>query len=87
MKQRIYIDTSVIGGCYDQEFDEWSNALLEEFRTGVKVEVVSDLTRLELEDAPQDVREILSLIPITHVEDVFLGEEAIALTDTKGGCL
>lgn len=24
---RIYIDTSVIGGCFDPEFSEWSNSL------------------------------------------------------------
>lgn len=24
MKQRIYIDTSVIGGCEDEEFYKWS---------------------------------------------------------------
>jgi hypothetical protein len=24
-KQRIYIDTSVIGGCFDEPFEEWSN--------------------------------------------------------------
>jgi hypothetical protein len=24
MKQRIYIDTSVIGGCEDEEFSKWS---------------------------------------------------------------
>jgi len=24
-KQRIYLDTSVIGGCFDKEFAEWSN--------------------------------------------------------------
>jgi hypothetical protein len=24
MKQRIYVDTSVIGGCEDEEFSRWS---------------------------------------------------------------
>jgi hypothetical protein len=24
-KPLIYLDTSVIGGCYDQEFSQWSN--------------------------------------------------------------
>ena len=28
---RIYIDTSVIGGCFDEEFQEWSQKLFEEF--------------------------------------------------------
>ena len=32
-KLRIYIDSSVIGGCYDDEFKEWSNQLIDEFRS------------------------------------------------------
>ena len=31
-KLRIYVDTSVIGGCYDPEFKVWSDALIEDFR-------------------------------------------------------
>ena len=30
MKPRIYIDTSVIGGCFDEELEVWSNQLIEE---------------------------------------------------------
>lgn len=48
MRQRVYIDTSVIGGCRDDEFAQWSNALFDEFRDGAKIAVVSDLTLLEL---------------------------------------
>lgn len=81
MKPRVYIDTSVIGGCFDDEFAEWSNALFEEFRVGVKVTVVSDLTRRELEEAPQNVRNILSSVPDEQLENVFLNEEAIMLAD------
>jgi hypothetical protein len=29
---RIYIDTSVLGGCFDVEFAEWSNGLIGDFR-------------------------------------------------------
>ncbi len=27
---RIYIDTSVLGGCFDAEFSTWSNALIRD---------------------------------------------------------
>ncbi len=81
MRSRIYIDTSVIGGCCDHEFAEWSNALFSEFRSGIKIAVVSDLTLLELEHAPQKVKAILATIPPAHVEDVFLDKESIALSD------
>lgn len=40
------------------------------------------MTRRELEDAPQEVREILASVPVAHVEDVFLGDDAISLADT-----
>ena len=30
--QRVYIDTSVIGGCFDGEFAPWSNSLMKDFR-------------------------------------------------------
>jgi hypothetical protein len=28
---KVYADTSVIGGCFDDEFKQWSNALFQEF--------------------------------------------------------
>jgi len=34
MKQKVYIDTSAIGGCFDPEFEEWSNALFDDFING-----------------------------------------------------
>ncbi|MEK7334007.1 MAG: PIN domain protein, partial [Candidatus Binatota bacterium] len=49
MKARVYIDTSVIGGCFDEEFSVWSSVLFDEFRSGHKIAVVSDLTLRELE--------------------------------------
>lgn len=39
-KLKIYIDTSVIGGCFDEEFAKWSNQLFEEFKTGGKLAVI-----------------------------------------------
>lgn len=81
MKPRIYIDTSVIGGCLDDEFSVWSNALFEEFHNGLKVAVVSDLTRQELDEAPESVKEILSSLLDERLENVFLGPEAVALAD------
>jgi hypothetical protein len=73
---KIYIDTSVIGGCFDQEFQEWSRELFDEFRTGKKIAVLSDVTFNELEDAPSHVREFLKTIPENHKEIVTLDEES-----------
>ncbi|MFH0975821.1 MAG: hypothetical protein V1874_08565 [Spirochaetota bacterium] len=56
MKSKVYIDTSVIGGCFDDEFFEVSNKLFDEFKTGKKIAVISDITLLELKDAPENVK-------------------------------
>ena len=79
MIPRVYIDTSVIGGCIDDEFAIWSNSLFDEFRNGVKIAIVSDLTRRELEAAPSNVKKILSTISGAHIESVFLSGEAESL--------
>ncbi len=81
VRQRVYADTSVIGGCLDDEFAEWSNALLKKFREGAKIAVISNLTREELERAPEEVRSILTMFPDDFIADVFLGREAEALAD------
>jgi len=79
MKQRIYIDTSVIGGCQDEEFSKWSIQLFEDFRAGLRTAVVSDLTRRELEGAPESVKKTLLSLPDSNLENVFLTEEAETL--------
>jgi len=67
MIQRIYIDTSVIGGCFDIEFKEWSNLLFEEFRKGKKIAIISDITLYELEEARSEVRKHIQSIPAKFV--------------------
>jgi len=76
MKQRIYLDTSVIGGCEDEEFSKWSIKLFEDLRQGLKIAVVSDLTKRELERAPKSVKRVLASLPDNNIENVFLTEEA-----------
>jgi len=70
---RIYVDTSVLGGCFDVEFAEWSNGLVEDFRRGVFRPVLSDLTAIEVASAPARVQDL-------HREVVTLGE-VIAATE------
>ena len=62
MKQRIYVDTSVIGGCFDEEFEEWSVRLMDEFISGQKTALISDITYREIEFAPKSVQEKLFTI-------------------------
>jgi len=66
-KQRIYVDTSVLGGCFDPEFEMWSNGLIDDFRKGRFRLVLSDVTAAEIEHAPEPVREL-------HAELVSIAE-------------
>ena len=56
---KIYIDTSIIGGCFDEEFEEWSIKLINEFMMGRKMAIISEITLKELEEAPKKVRDII----------------------------
>ena len=76
---RIYIDTSVIGGCCDEEFSEWSLRLMQEFRDGLKTAVISDVTLQELEIAPEIVRLQLKELPLACQEYVILDNVAVEL--------
>lgn len=75
-KQRIYIDTSVIGGCFDKEFEEWSNKLFNEFIAGKKIAVISDIVIDEILEAPDEVKEKLRQIPVQFIEQIKKEDEA-----------
>lgn len=76
---RIYVDTSVIGGCFDPEFKEWSLALVDDFRLGRYIPVISDVTAAEALPAPSFVRELHAEILTLSAEVVGVSEEAISL--------
>ena len=82
MKQKIYIDTSVVGGYFDEEFKEATQGLFQRLENGEIIFVVSDLLDLELIDAPQNVRELLLKYSADKFEKVKLTEESIKLADT-----
>jgi predicted nucleic acid-binding protein len=73
---KVYVDTSVFGGCFDAEFEEWSNKLIEEFKLGLKALIISDLTFKELMEAPANVKNLVEEIPREHKEYVILNDEA-----------
>lgn len=81
LRPRIYIDTSVIGGCFDNEFEKYSNQLFEEFISGEKRLVISDLVLFELEGAPENVKEVLNKVTEDNIEYVFINEESVSLAN------
>jgi predicted nucleic acid-binding protein len=82
MIRRIYVDTSVVGGCLDEEFADASRKLFQRFIAGEDILVISELTRLEVGRAPEDVREVLSGVSAQFVEEVEFTDEARELADT-----
>lgn len=82
MKQRIYIDTSIVGGYFDEEFKVATIKLFERLENNEIIFVVSDLLDLELINAPQQVRELLQKYQSDKFQRVELTEDAIKLADT-----
>jgi hypothetical protein len=81
MIQKVYIDTSVIGGCFDPEFEEWSNRLFEDFKSGKRIAVISDITLDELSDAPEIVQQNFRKIPEENLEILISDNESKELAD------
>ncbi len=80
-RPRIYVDTSVIGGCHDDEFREASMRLFEAFYEGEAKMLLSGITLDELADAPPYVRQATSTVPSEHTELLALSREAEELAD------
>lgn len=81
MKSTVYADTSIFGGCFDDEFAAYSTELIEHFKIGERILTVSDLTLQEIENAPQEVKDLYNSIPVEFVEYVTLDEEAKFLAE------
>jgi predicted nucleic acid-binding protein len=67
---RVYVDTSVIGGCLDPEFEEPSRKLLDAAKAGALILLVSTITRRELQQAPAEVRRLLDELPAEVCKEV-----------------
>jgi anthranilate phosphoribosyltransferase len=76
---RVYADTSVFGGCFDDEFKAESVRFFDDVRHGQFVVVVSNVTLDELELAPDPVRSVLAGLPPEQVEIVSSSPESDGL--------
>jgi len=74
--QRIYVDTSVIGGCHDEEFEPWSRGLMDDFRGSVFRSVVSKIVTLEIQEAPAPVQQ-------TYAELLRLDPDVLEVSDEE----
>lgn len=76
---RVYVDTSVIGGCFDPEFAPWSNGLFKDFALGLYAPVVSAIVTAEIQPAPEPIRQRYAELVGYGAEILHPGPEAEAL--------
>lgn len=81
MIARVYVDTSVIGGCRDEEFQEHSERLFADFEADRLRAVISNITIAEVLQAPEEVRAVLERPALQKAEKVYLNEEAVLLAE------
>jgi predicted nucleic acid-binding protein len=82
VKQRIYIDTSIVGGFFDKEFAKETQSLFERMKNKEIIFVVSEVLYSELEDAPPHVRELLDAYDEDCFEYVLLTDDARELANS-----
>ena len=82
MVQRFYLDTSVVGGVFDTEFEEYSTILMEKVKIGLIKAVISDVTEREIMKARKEVRDFFTSLPKSNVELIELTPEAIQLAQS-----
>jgi len=79
-KIRVYADTSVFGGVFDEEFQDASNGFFNAVREKRFSLLTSELVREEIQEAPKEVRRLFDeMLPIATVLDVIA--EAIELQE------
>jgi predicted nucleic acid-binding protein len=78
---RFYLDTSVFGGFFDEEFAADTHRFFAEIVNGRFSIVVSAVTMQELLEAPDDVRNLLARVPEANLDIVTPSAEALALAE------
>ena len=79
-KIRVYVDTSVFGGVFDEEFDRASSAFFDEIRSGRFFLLTSELVSEEISAAPSQVQMFFDDM-LTGGEVVVVQPETLALQD------
>lgn len=81
MIKRVYIDTSVFGGNFDEEFSNDTVPFFERVRNGEVKIIVSDVLQAELLGAPHFVKQLFKTLPEESIEKVRLSKDAAELAD------
>jgi len=81
MKLRIYIDTSVIGGYFDEEFEDVTKLLFERIKNKDFDVYFSEVNETELSLAPKHIQQIKKIIPVDCYRYLELNEESKELAE------
>lgn len=78
-KQWIYFDTSVYGGYFDKEFEEFTKPLFKRILDGEFIVLFSSMLDEELEFAPERIKSLISKLNDSYIEFLKDKEGAIDL--------
>ena len=81
MKPKYYIDTSVFGGYFDDEFDVITKQFFDTILDEKTIILFSELTESELSTAPEKVKEFIIGLPKELIEFVEINKDAVDLAD------
>jgi predicted nucleic acid-binding protein len=81
MRPRIYLDTSVIGGYFDEEFEYATKLLFDRIENKDFEIYFSEVNETELSLAPLHIRDLLKRIPLECYNFVMLDFEAKELAE------
>lgn len=81
MKQRIYIDTSVVGGYFDSMFAEITKDFFSKVIETKTILVVSNLLTAEVNQAPESVVNFFNSLPKELIENINISDEAEKLAN------
>lgn len=81
MIKTVYIDTSVVGGYFDEEFEFWTKLFFEAVQKGDFKIMISELLTEELKYAPEKIRTLLDQIPVHHKGYIEIDEQADRLAN------
>ncbi len=81
MVRSVYIDTSIVGGLFDDEFQLWTELFFDEVHSGNYKVAVSDILLKELRRAPRNVRDYLDQLHNDKMVTIVLNRDAEQLAD------
>lgn len=80
-RMRVYVDSSVLGGCFDEEFADVTTRFFDHYFDGKFVALISDTLVEELLGSPERVQDLLEKVLTTGCERIPATEAAVHLRD------